>query len=114
MSTFTNCRVTGFGIGFSFGEGVNATLNGCYASDSGVGYSFHENSNIQVNRSSSKNNRVGVDIFGQSEGVVSNHKISFNPSSPIRPIPVKKSYIGAVHMYYVRLYLRVFNYDIHK
>ncbi|MFI3275385.1 MULTISPECIES: hypothetical protein [Vibrio] len=66
MNKFINCTAIDCGVGFSFGEGVQASLNGCYAEGNNIGYQFHENSDVEMTSSTAKKNKIGTEVIGGS------------------------------------------------
>lgn len=81
MYQFINCTaIGGLGVGFEFGEGVQASLYDCYSEGNNIGYQLHENSDIQMTRSTAKKNKIGAEIIGGK-------KSQSSPRSNIRQRP---------------------------
>ena len=84
MNRFINCQAIDCGIGFSFGEGVQASLHGCHAVGNNIGDQLHENSDIQMTISAAKKNNIGVDIVGRGGDQRTNIRQRSYAPSPVR------------------------------
>lgn len=85
MNVFIDCYATNCGVGFSFGEGSRAVIQGGGAHGCGIGYDFHDESDIRVKGASATGNNVGVNIRnnGQSAQPITRlRKVGRNEKCP--------------------------------